>query len=347
MSVWVSRYMWCVLCVFFFFQAEEGIRDLVGSGGLGDGYKRQALAAPAFSQGKIEWRMVTTWPKNFPGLGVGAENLVKRINIMSAGRLTIADSTHFRRWAGRAMRSVIVDIARRRLAERRGGSVVLISVAPARATDALRQLAATGAESLLHITAADALPSPANGATTTPAADGRQETRHRSSIGIDRLGCHARFLVALQHGKHRLPCIYRPVNQEQCSGGAVQFDQRRDVGQEQRIVEAYDHATGAAKVAEDIFFDLSVAQRCARRQGGEQDDAQHAQQSQPGPLQPTRFEFRRDFVRGARLFGIARFGRIVLAQPRLDDAHDDEADDQGHHDGRGGLKEVVLSLITI
>jgi hypothetical protein len=48
-----------------------------------------ALAAPAFSQGKIEWRMVTTWPKNFPSLGVGAENLVKRINIMSAGRLTI------------------------------------------------------------------------------------------------------------------------------------------------------------------------------------------------------------------------------------------------------------------
>ena len=23
------------------------------------------LAAPAFSQGKVEWRMVTTWPKNF------------------------------------------------------------------------------------------------------------------------------------------------------------------------------------------------------------------------------------------------------------------------------------------
>ncbi|MCM5569386.1 TRAP transporter substrate-binding protein [Burkholderiaceae bacterium FT117] len=47
------------------------------------------LAAPAISQGKIEWRMVTTWPKNFPGLGVGAENLAKRINTMSGGRLTI------------------------------------------------------------------------------------------------------------------------------------------------------------------------------------------------------------------------------------------------------------------
>ena len=31
----------CVLCVVFFFQAEDGIRDLVRSRGLGDVYKRQ------------------------------------------------------------------------------------------------------------------------------------------------------------------------------------------------------------------------------------------------------------------------------------------------------------------
>ena len=30
-----------VLCSFFFFQAEDGIRDLVRSRGLGDVYKRQ------------------------------------------------------------------------------------------------------------------------------------------------------------------------------------------------------------------------------------------------------------------------------------------------------------------
>ena len=34
---------WCVSCGFFFFQAEDGIRDLVRSRGLGDVYKRQAL----------------------------------------------------------------------------------------------------------------------------------------------------------------------------------------------------------------------------------------------------------------------------------------------------------------
>ena len=32
-----------VMCVFFFFQAEDGIRDLVRSRGLGDVYKRQSL----------------------------------------------------------------------------------------------------------------------------------------------------------------------------------------------------------------------------------------------------------------------------------------------------------------
>ena len=32
-----------VIMVFFFFQAEDGIRDLVRSRGLGDVYKRQGL----------------------------------------------------------------------------------------------------------------------------------------------------------------------------------------------------------------------------------------------------------------------------------------------------------------
>ena len=34
-------YMCVFFCVFFFFQAEDGIRDLVRSRGLGDVYKRQ------------------------------------------------------------------------------------------------------------------------------------------------------------------------------------------------------------------------------------------------------------------------------------------------------------------
>ena len=38
-----SSYELGVLSVVFFFQAEDGIRDLVRSRGLGDVYKRQAL----------------------------------------------------------------------------------------------------------------------------------------------------------------------------------------------------------------------------------------------------------------------------------------------------------------
>ena len=47
------------------------------------------LAMPANAQGNITWRMVTTWPKNFPGLGVGAQNIADRITKASGGRLTV------------------------------------------------------------------------------------------------------------------------------------------------------------------------------------------------------------------------------------------------------------------
>ena len=43
-------------------------------------------AAP---QETIEWKMVTTWPKNFPGLGTGANNLARLIGEMSGGRLQV------------------------------------------------------------------------------------------------------------------------------------------------------------------------------------------------------------------------------------------------------------------
>lgn len=36
-----------------------------------------------------QWKMVTTWPKNYPGLGTGAERLAERVKAMSNGRLTI------------------------------------------------------------------------------------------------------------------------------------------------------------------------------------------------------------------------------------------------------------------
>jgi len=32
--------------------------------------------------------MVTTWPKNYPGVGLGAENLAKLVEEMSDGQIT-------------------------------------------------------------------------------------------------------------------------------------------------------------------------------------------------------------------------------------------------------------------
>ena len=43
----------CVVCFFLFFQAEDGIRDLVRSRGLGDVYKRQAKRLRAASSAAI------------------------------------------------------------------------------------------------------------------------------------------------------------------------------------------------------------------------------------------------------------------------------------------------------
>ncbi|SDL52481.1 TRAP-type mannitol/chloroaromatic compound transport system, substrate-binding protein [Modicisalibacter muralis] len=52
-----------------------------------------AVAAPFIStaraQETIRWKMVTSWPTNFPGLGTGANDLAKRINELSGGRMEI------------------------------------------------------------------------------------------------------------------------------------------------------------------------------------------------------------------------------------------------------------------
>ncbi|OKH90007.1 TRAP transporter substrate-binding protein [Thalassospira sp. TSL5-1] len=48
-----------------------------------------AFPKPALAQDVREWRMVTTWPKNFPGLGTGANLLAEYINKASDGRMKV------------------------------------------------------------------------------------------------------------------------------------------------------------------------------------------------------------------------------------------------------------------
>jgi len=58
--------------------------SLIGCGG--DEVKQVSSVT---SEQSYQWKLVTSWPKNFPGLGVGPEKFAQYVNEMSAGRLTI------------------------------------------------------------------------------------------------------------------------------------------------------------------------------------------------------------------------------------------------------------------
>jgi TRAP-type mannitol/chloroaromatic compound transport system substrate-binding protein len=55
-----------------------GCNSRTGAGGCAEG-----------SAETFEWKMVTTWPRDFPGLGTGANYLARIIGEMSGGRLTV------------------------------------------------------------------------------------------------------------------------------------------------------------------------------------------------------------------------------------------------------------------
>jgi TRAP-type mannitol/chloroaromatic compound transport system substrate-binding protein len=70
-------------------QRREFLRGAGIASAAGAGAAIGAFPAPAISQGIIEWRMVTSWPKGLPGVGVGADRLAARIEAMTGGRLRI------------------------------------------------------------------------------------------------------------------------------------------------------------------------------------------------------------------------------------------------------------------
>ncbi len=66
----------------------ERRKFLGGAAVLGAGAAAGGLAAPAIAQGTKEIVIVSTWPRDFPGLGTSAQRLAKRITDLSEGRLT-------------------------------------------------------------------------------------------------------------------------------------------------------------------------------------------------------------------------------------------------------------------
>lgn len=70
-------------------QRREFIKTVgAGSVALGTGLAA-AGRSEAKSKAEHKWKMVTTWPKNFPGLGTGANHLAELIGEMSGGRIEV------------------------------------------------------------------------------------------------------------------------------------------------------------------------------------------------------------------------------------------------------------------
>jgi len=63
------------------FKKAGGAALVLGAGGAGIGTVRAAA--------DHKWKMVTTWPKNFPVLGTGANRLAALIGEMSGGRIQV------------------------------------------------------------------------------------------------------------------------------------------------------------------------------------------------------------------------------------------------------------------
>ncbi|MCY4244766.1 MAG: TRAP transporter substrate-binding protein [Gammaproteobacteria bacterium] len=62
---------------------------LIGGAAALGGAAAATLPAPAIAQGVKELKMVTSWPKNFPGLGTAAARFGRRIEAMSDGRYKV------------------------------------------------------------------------------------------------------------------------------------------------------------------------------------------------------------------------------------------------------------------
>ncbi|MBF6058847.1 MULTISPECIES: TRAP transporter substrate-binding protein [Thiomicrorhabdus] len=72
-----------------FIGAIAGATAATALSACGKDEAQTGAAAPAAPQKTYEWKMVTTWPKNFPGLGTGANNIARLITEMSGGRIKV------------------------------------------------------------------------------------------------------------------------------------------------------------------------------------------------------------------------------------------------------------------
>jgi len=68
---------------------KGSVVGVAGTSALGTGL---ITSAPAIAQNKTELNIVSTWPRDFPGLGLSAQRLAKRITDLSNG---LIETTYF------------------------------------------------------------------------------------------------------------------------------------------------------------------------------------------------------------------------------------------------------------
>ncbi len=92
--------------------------------------RRRTRSSPSFTSSSTAWRARSSRPGGRPGATLDTTSLVHEayLRLASPEALSAENRAHFFNLAARVMRHVIVDFARRRDAEKRGGGAVKVGL---------------------------------------------------------------------------------------------------------------------------------------------------------------------------------------------------------------------------
>jgi len=107
---------------------QADLTDLIQRAAKGDARAADELFAVTYDDLRRLARMRLRSGGRNTLLDTGSLVQESYLRFATAGRLHLDDRIHFMRWAGRVMRSVIVDLARRRKAGRRGGEAAHVAL---------------------------------------------------------------------------------------------------------------------------------------------------------------------------------------------------------------------------
>ena len=125
--------------------AAVRLTELIHRARAGDAVASDALFAATYDDLRRLARARLRASRRNTFLDTGSLVHESYLRFAGAGRLDLEDRVHFMRWAGRVMRSVIVDIARRRNAGRRGAGAEKVPL------DSESPAVTTGTDEILYV----------------------------------------------------------------------------------------------------------------------------------------------------------------------------------------------------